>query len=99
MLDVLVFFHIRLRRLRIGVEAFLNSALAALLQLAVFEALCAHMKIVLHVLLLFHFRLRHLRIGVEAFLNSALAALLQPALFEALCAQVMIMTNVISFRD
>jgi hypothetical protein len=31
MLDSLAFFHLRLRRLRIGVEAFLNSALAALL--------------------------------------------------------------------
>ena len=99
MRDLLVFFHIRLRRRRIGVEAFLNSALAALLLLVLFEALCAHMKIVMHVLLLFHFRLRHLRIGVEAFLNSALAALLQPALFEALCAQVMIMSNVSSFRE
>ena len=97
--DVLACFHLRLRHLRIGVEALHTSALPALLEFFVVEALCAQMLIVLHVLHLFHIRLRHLRIGVEALHTFALAALLSGRLVLALRAHVSIVTNVSSFRD
>ena len=97
--DILAFFHLCLRHLRMGVEALHTSALPARLEFFVVEALCAQMFIVLHVLHLFHIRLRHLRIGVEAPHTFALAALLSGRLALALRSNVSIVTNVSSFPD
>ena len=49
MRDLLVFFHIRLRFLRIGVEALHTFALAALLSGRLVLALRAHVSIVTNV--------------------------------------------------